>query len=149
MRIDRPRTLLAAVAALLAAVGCAAALSDDGMSSFELAARVFAGEAAIAALFALWPARGPWSLRRRTLAGAVAGCSAALAPLLLIVTSARAACGCGNAANGYQMPTLFGVTSYNWVLIVIVAFPLLMAATTASALYRIRSPRSSASDNVS
>ena len=73
MRIDRPRTLLAAVAALLSAVGCAAALSDDGMSSFELAARVFAGEAAIAALFALWPTRGPWSFRRRALAGAVAG----------------------------------------------------------------------------
>ena len=31
-------------------------------------------------------------------------CAAALAPLLLILTSARAACGCGNAANGYQMP---------------------------------------------
>ena len=64
-------------------------------------------------------------------------------------SGASAACGCGNAANGYQMPTLFGVISYNWVLIVIVAFPLLMAATTASALDRIRSPRSPASDKVS
>ena len=149
MRIDRPRMLLAAVAALLAVVGCAAAISDDGMSSFELAARVFAGEAAIAALFALWPARRPWSVRRRTLAGAVAGCAAALAPLLLVLTSARAACGCGNAANGYQMPTLFGVTSYSWVLTVIVAFPLLMAATTASALDRIGSPQPPASDEAS
>lgn len=137
MRIDRTRTLLAAVAALLAAVGCAAALSDDGMSSFELAARVFAGEAATAALFALWPARGPWSLRRRVLAGAVAGCAAALAPLLLILTSARAACGCGNAANGYQLPMPFGLASYHWVVIVVVAFPILMAATTAAALDRI------------
>ena len=145
MRIDRSRFLLATVAALFTVVGCVAALSDDGMSSFALAARVFAVEAAIAAVLALWPDRGHWSLRRRALAGCVAACSTALVPLLLVFTSARAACGCGNAANGYQMPTLLGVIAYDWVLIAIFTFPILMAATTSNLPDRIRTGPASAS----
>ena len=134
MRTDWFRSVVALGAALIAALGCAAALSDDGMSSYDFAARVFAAEAAIGVLFAvlfvIGPVGGNWARRRRALAALVALCSTLLAPMLLFLTSARAACGCGNAANGYRLPTLLGVDSYTWVVIAIVAFPILMAATT-------------------
>jgi len=39
------------------------------------------------------------------------------------------------------LATLFGVIAHDWVVIASVAFPVLMAATTAAALDRIRLPR--------
>jgi hypothetical protein len=40
-----------------------------------------------------------------------------------------------------MLPTLLGVIAHDWVVIASVAFPVLMAATTAAALDRIRLPR--------
>jgi hypothetical protein len=92
----------------------------------------------LAASFAVGRAGPGWVRGRRVFAGSVAACSAMVAPVLLVLTSARAACGCGNAANGYQLPTMLGLPASNWVLIVIVAFPILMAATTSDLPERFR-----------
>lgn len=140
-RVDAPRTALATVAAVMAVLGAVASRADDGMAIWFVAAWVFAGEAVVGGLFALLPSRGRWSPRRRVLAGVVAACSTLLAPILTFVTMARAACGCGDAANGYALPTLLGLVAHDWVVIASVAFPVLMASTTAAALDRLRRPR--------
>jgi hypothetical protein len=140
-RIDARRTALAALAAILAALGALAANADDGMAIWFVAAWMFAGEAVVGGLFALVPSRGRWSQRRRTGAGLVAVICTFVAPILIFVRMARAACGCGNAANGYMLPTLLGVVAHDLVVVASIAFPVLMAATTAAALDRIRLPR--------
>ncbi len=140
-RFDAPRVILAAIAAVLAAMGALAANSDDGMALSSVAASLFAFEAVVGGAFALLPGRGPWSHRRRASAVVVAALSAIAAPILIFVTMARAACGCGNAANGYMLPTLLGIVAHDWVVVAAIAFPMLMAATSAPALDRIRLPR--------
>ena len=133
MTVDRPRTLVAAAAAAIAALAALAASADGGMSFNVQATWSLTAEAAIAALLALWPATNPWRLRRRVLAGAVAAATVAYGLLLLVLTSARAACGCGNAADDYRLPTLFGIEAFHWVVIAVVAYPILMAAATSPA----------------
>jgi hypothetical protein len=133
MTMDRPRTLVAATAAGIATLAALAASADGGMSFNVQATWSLTAEAAIAALLALWPATNPWRLRRRVLAGAVAAATVAYGLLLLVLTSARAACGCGNAADDYRLPTLFGIEAFHWVVIAVVAYPILMAAATSPA----------------
>jgi hypothetical protein len=130
---------MSALAAALAAMGAIAAAADDGMAGGPTAAQVFVAEAIIGAVFAALPSNRPWSDRRRTLAGVSALVTSFLALPLAFLTMARAACGCGDPATGYMLPTFFGLVAHDWVIIAAIAFPVLMALTTARALGRVRS----------
>ncbi|MGH2967176.1 MAG: hypothetical protein ACRDMH_17595 [Solirubrobacterales bacterium] len=128
--IDPRRVPLAVVAAALATMGAIAAQADRSMAIWSVAVQVFAAEAIVGITFAAFPSGGSWSERRRTLAGATAALAGILAPALILLTMARAACGCGDPATGYMLPTLVGLTAPDWVGISAVAFPVLMALTT-------------------
>jgi hypothetical protein len=134
--IDPPRVLMAAFAAALATMGALAAQADQSMAIWSVAVQVFAAEGIVGIAFAAFPSGGRWSERRRTLAAVTAALSGILAPALIFLTMARAACGCGDAATGYMLPTLVGLTAHDWVVIAAVAFPVLMAITTARTLDR-------------
>jgi hypothetical protein len=130
MRVDLVRSLAAGAAAAVVALAAIASNGDDGMSWSGEAARVFAVEAVIAAILSVWPSRGAWGTKRRALAGAIAGVTGVCAPLILVLTSARSACGCGNPANGYALFRLAGLDAWEWVTIAVVAYPLLIASAS-------------------
>jgi hypothetical protein len=136
MRFDRPRTILAALAASLAGVAAYSAYSDQGMAAYDFAIRFFTLESIVGLAFALWPSGGAWSLRRRCAAAVVAAISTGCVPFLLVMTSARSACGCGNPANDYRIAPVLGALPHDWVIVATLAFPILMAATTAGFLDR-------------
>jgi hypothetical protein len=141
MRFDLPRSILAALAALLAGVAAYSAYSDQGIASYDFAIRFFTLEAIVGLAFALWPSGGIWSLRRRCAAAVVAAISTGAAPFLLVLTSARSACGCGNPANDYRIAPVLGALPHDWVIVATVLFPILMAATTAAFLDRLAPSR--------
>jgi hypothetical protein len=130
MRVDLVRSLAAGAAAMIVALAAVASYADDGMSWSGEAARVFAVEAAIAATLAVWPSRGAWGARRRALAGAIARVTGLCGPLILVLTSARSACGCGNPASGYVLFRLAGLGAWEWVTMAVVAYPLLIASAS-------------------
>lgn len=130
MRIDPIRSGLAATAAVLAVVGAIASNADHGMLGWEFAARAFTVEAVLGAAFAVVPSAGPWSRRRRIVA-AVAAFSMAVPSLwMLVETGSRAACGCVDPAGGYLMPTIGGITAYDWVVVSAIAIPVLLLASS-------------------
>lgn len=130
MRVDPVRSLAAGAAATVVALAAVAANADDGMSWSGDAARVFAVEAVIAATLAFWPSRGAWGTKRRTLAGAIAGVTGLCGPVILVLTSARSACGCGDPASGYVLFRLAGLGAWEWVTIAVVGYPFLMASAS-------------------
>jgi hypothetical protein len=143
MRVDPVHSLAAGAAATVVALAAVAANADEGMSWSGEAARVFAVEAVIAASLSIWPSRGAWGAKRRTLAGAIAGVTGLGGPIILVLTSARSACGCGDPASGYALFRLAGLGAWEWVTIAVVAYPLLMASASllpSSLLQRRRNP---------
>jgi hypothetical protein len=130
VRIDPIRSGLAAIASVLAVVGAIASNADHGMLGWELGTQAFPVDAFLAAAFVIVPSAGQWSRRRRILA-AVAAFSMALPSFwLLVETGSRAACACVDPAGGYLMPTIEGVTAYDWVVISAIAIPVLMLASS-------------------
>ena len=121
---------MSSFAPVILALAAVAANADEGMSWSGEAARVFAVEAAIAATLAFWPSRGAWGAMRRALAGAIAGVTGLCGPIILVLTSARSACGCGNPASGYALFHLAGLSAWEWVTIAVVAYPLLIASAS-------------------
>jgi hypothetical protein len=130
VRIDPIRSGLAATAAVLAVLGAVASNADHGMLGWEFGARAFTVEAVLAAAFAVVPSGAPWSRRRRILA-AVAAFSMTLPSFwMLVETGSRAACGCIDPAGGYPMPTIGGITAYQWVVVSTIAIPVLLLASS-------------------
>jgi hypothetical protein len=124
MPYDIPRTVIALIAALIAAAAAFAVGRDTGMAGFDLAAGVFLVEAVVAAALAVWPSPGGWSSRRRGFASLFTSASIVAGLVLVVFTGARAA---GDLASGYVLPTVLGIASTTWADIATFGVPFLLA----------------------
>jgi hypothetical protein len=125
-RYDVQRSLLASFAAGLAVLGAAAASLDHGFAGWEISGQVLSVDAIAAAGLALIPGGHRWSGRRRAAAFWFAAASFFVGATMELFVGARAACGCGDPAGGYMLPTILGVPAQVWVALGLVVVPLLI-----------------------
>lgn len=139
-RFDPRRAPIALLAAAIALSGALAEVSSNSTGNAPLApvgACVFGLEALVAGLLAVVPSGGRWPDGRRAVAGLVAGLGLFAMPVLFLM-EVRTACACSNSGPpGITFPVPFGLDPLIWVAVVAVAFPALIAITTATALDRI------------
>ena len=137
-RYDLPRSLIALAAAVIAAAAAVAVGRDAGMLGHELAAGVFSLEAIVCGALAGLPSRGRWSARRRGFAGVFTSGSIVAGLVLVVFTGARAACGCGDPASGYQLPVVLGIASTTWMDLATFGVPILLAIAGSDLPNRVR-----------
>lgn len=121
--VDAPRALLGVAAAVIAAVAGYESLADQSLSLPEVGP-LFAGLAGVALVASLYPARGVWSVGRRTVVAAVACIWVALAAATWPFAIAIPGCAC---TSSVPPPLLLGIGSRSWIIIAYAAGPLLLA----------------------
>jgi hypothetical protein len=135
MRSDIPRSLIALVATVIAALAAVAIGRDSGMAGYDLAAGVFLLEAVVAGALTLLPSRDRWSARRRGFTRLFTSASIVAGLWLVVFTGARAA---GDVATGYLLPTVLGIASTTWADIATFGVPILLAIAGSDLPDRIR-----------
>jgi hypothetical protein len=141
-RFDAPRSLIALVAAVVAAAAAVAVGRDDGMLGHELAAGVFSLEAIVCGALAALPSGRRWSARRRGFAGVFTSGSIVAGLVLVVFTGARAACACGDPGGGYELPLVLGIVSTTWMDLATFGVPILLAIAGSDLTDRVGRRRS-------
>jgi hypothetical protein len=125
-RIDLARTGLAGMAAIIAGLSAVLYASDSAVNFPTIIVPFLALAGVTAAALAVLPSRGTWSVNRRATAALVATiwaiCDIPVGFLGLLVAT-----GCACASEpGYVAPDLLGLGTDQWVVLALLAGPLLL-----------------------